>query len=114
MDGTTALIIIVVIFAVVALVAIWRYRGRIKIALGAGPDGASLNVDGENQPAAAPADTPAAQPAAPQGGARIADAEAGKNISARDETGAGASVERAKAKTGSITATSKAPPTPKA
>ena len=117
MDGTTALVIIVVIFAVVALVAIWRYRRRIGIDIQAGP--AKLGVQGRASPRRARPRRkvsqfePASVPAADKPGVNITDAKSGGGILAEDKTGKGVNVERVETKD-DILASSETPPAPKA
>jgi len=116
MDSTTALVIIVVIFAVVALVAIWRYRHRIGIDIQAGP--AKLGVQGESDPAPGknPAEgqpvTPTNAPVSDKPGVNIQDAKAGGGILAEDKTGKGVNIERVETKD-DILASSETPPAPK-
>ena len=116
MDGTTALVIIVLIFAVVALVAMWRYRRRIGIGIQAGE--AKLDVEGRERPA--PGKTPSELNRLPQRtrprlkpGVNISDAKSGGGILAEDKTGQGVNIERVETKD-DILASSEKPPAPKA
>jgi hypothetical protein len=116
MNGTTALVIIVVIFAVVALVAIWRYRRRIGIDIQAGP--AKLGVQGESDPApdktptVSQPVTPAGAPSSAKPGVNIQDAKSGGSIVADDKTGQGVNIGRVETKD-DILASSETPPAPK-
>ena len=117
MDGTTALIVIVLIFGAIILAVIWRYRHRIQASIDVG--GASMSVSGENAPEpAAPTDqppAPAAEPASSQPGVRVSDVESSEGgVLADDKTGKGAVVERAKTKDDIIATSSPPDPDPKA
>jgi hypothetical protein len=117
LDGTTALVIIIVILAVVALAAIWRYRGRIDLSLQTGKTG--LTVKGENASApdrtAAPNQptNPGSATAAAKPGVNIRDAKSGGGILAEDKTGKGVNIERVETQS-DILASSETPPAPKA
>jgi hypothetical protein len=83
MDTNTAIVIIIVILAVVAIAGFLRF-GRQGSARLQGPGGIGLNVSGTNEP------TP---------GARIADSESSEGGAlAEDVTGRGAAIERTKVK----------------
>lgn len=117
LDGTTALVIIIVILAVVALAAIWRYRGRIDLSLQTGKTG--LTVKGENDPTSGKASASgqpsvaSSAPAAAKPGVNISDAKSGGGILAEDKTGQGVNIERVETQK-DILASSETPPAPKA
>ena len=116
LDGNTALVIVIVALAIVALAAILRYRSRIDLTLQTGKTG--LTVKGENASApgqaAAPSQpaNPGSAPAADKPGVNISDAKSGGGILAEDKTGKGVNIERVETKD-DILASSETPPAPK-
>lgn len=114
MDSTTALIVIVVIFAIVALAALLRYRRKGEASIEVG--GAKVSVKGENEPASAQtAAKPSAQAASgsAQPGVNVRDATSGGGLLAEDKTGKGVNIERVETKD-DILASSENPAAPKA
>ena len=117
LDGTTALVIIVVIFAIVTLASMARYRRRGEAQIEVG--GAKVTVKGENEPtpnktAASPqvaAPAPSSVPDRP--GVNISDAKSGGGILAEDKIGKGVNIERVETQK-DILASSENPPAPKA
>ena len=130
MDGNTQ-IIIVIIFAVVVLVVVWRFRGKIKASIKF--LGAEVSVEGENperritdpaeHDAPAPAhNAPAGESARPAesriqadtaGGVSIEDAKAGGGILAEDSTGGGVKMKGVEAGDDIIATSSKPGADPK-
>ena len=100
MDTNTALIVIVLILAAVAIAAVVRYqrRGEAEVK---GPFGTSVKVKGSNE-------APATQP-----GVNVTDATAHKGgILAENAAGDGVNVQRVETQD-DIIATNKPAPTPK-
>jgi hypothetical protein len=56
MDNNTLALVIVVILAIVVLVAFFRYRGKSKTTIQAGPFG--MSYEGSNPPPSQPSTTP--------------------------------------------------------
>jgi hypothetical protein len=117
MNGTTALVIIVVIFAIIALAWMARYRRRGEAQIEVG--GTKVSVKGENDPppdktiVPAQVTAPASSLAPDRPGINIQDAKSGGGILAEDKTGKGVNVERVETKD-DILASSETPPAPKA
>ena len=83
MDNNTVLVVVIGLFALVLIVALIAFRKRVRGNI-KGPMGTAMSLDASN-----PQPTP---------GAIIEDAESqGGNVVAKDLTGRGASVRRAKA-----------------
>ncbi|MBM3188672.1 MAG: hypothetical protein FJZ90_08125 [Chloroflexi bacterium] len=83
MDWNTVVVIVVALFALVAIAAFVRYKqgGKVNIK---GPGGMGVNVDATNPP-------PVSQP-----GVRMKDVESGRNTTATDGTGRGVDMEGVK------------------
>ena len=112
MDSTTALVIIVVIFAIVVLAALWRYRRQGEASIEVG--GVKVSVKGENEPqkSAPPQASPPASSTTP--GVNIEDAKSRKGgILAEDNTGRGAHVPRVEVEDDIIAASGASRPRPK-
>lgn len=95
MDTTTAAILVVVLFAIIAVAAFFVFRQRSSVKI-KGPFETGLELDASNDPP-------------PASGVTIEDAKAGRNIAARDEYGNPVTVRRVDAKEGDVTASSTRP-----
>ena len=116
MDAYTAVIIVVIVFAVVALVGLWRYSRRGEVSLEA--LGAKVSVKGENEPKAKASSSqsqtvPGAATPTPGVNVKRVESTAG-GLYAQDETGRGASVEDAKTRDDIIVTSSNPDADPKA
>jgi len=106
MDTNTTVIIVVVIFAVLALVWARFFRKRGKASIKVGP--VEMSVEGEN-------DAPAQDAPAPdRPGVSIKGAKAGGGILAEDNTGAGVEMEAVEAKDDILATTNPPDASPKA
>ena len=94
MDTTTAAILVVVLFALIAVAAFFVFRQRSSVKI-KGPFETGLELDASNDPP-------------PASGVMIEDAKAGRNVAARDEYGNPVIVRRVDAK-GDVTASSTQP-----
>ncbi len=116
MDGNTVFIIVVIVFAIVAVAGLLLYRRRGEVSLEVG--GAKVSVKGENEPKAEATSSqsktdPGAPAPTPGVNVKRVESTAG-GLYAQDETGRGANVEDAKTRDDIIVTSSNPDADPKA
>ena len=110
MDNNLLFVIIVAILALVVLVAFFRFRGKSKATIQAGPFGMSYEGSNPSEKPAAPA-----APVEPPIEFEVTNIKAGKNADVSNQDGGRTRIDNVEAETGSVKITrTDGDPSPKA